>query len=251
MRSIRYKDIAADLRKSVAEGRFDTSGLLPSEAELSRHYGASRVTVRRSLELLRSEGLLESRQGYGWLVAGEPVSQDLSRLETIERQLEGYGVTSERRIIDFRYGAPPEAVAQVLGPGNVLTVRRLNLADNVPFALVTVWCPEDLAAPLSKNALEQASFLEQLGVAISDATQSIGAEIVDDGDAELLQVPEGSPVLVGERITRRVGGDPVLVSRHVFPAHRTRFTVRLSADATSFDPSGVQLVEIPGSGSHD
>lgn len=245
MRSIRYKDIAADLRKRVADGQFDTSGLLPSEAELSRHYSASRVTVRRSLELLRSEGLLESRQGYGWLVAGEPVSQDLSRLETIERQLEGSGVTSERRIIDFRYGPPPESVVAVLGPGNVLTVRRLNMADNVPFALVTVWCPEELAAPLSKNALEQASFLEQLGVTIEDATQTIGAEIIDGDDAALLQVPEGSPVLVGERITRRVGGDPVLVSRHVFPAHRTRFTVRLTADSTTFDPSAVQLVEVP------
>lgn len=238
-------DIAQDLRQRVAEGQFDNSGLLPSEAELSRQYAASRVTVRRSLELLRSEGLLESRQGYGWLVSGEPVSQDLSRLETIERQLEGSGVSSERRIIDFRYGTPPGSVAEILGPGNVLTVRRLNLADDVPFALVTVWCPEDLAAPLSKNALEQASFLEQLGVTIEDATQTIGAEIVDAGDADLLQVPEGSPVLVGERITRRVGGQPVLVSRHVFPAHRTRFTVRLSADSTSFDRSGAELVESP------
>lgn len=245
MRSIRYKDIARDLRRRVAEGQFDASGLLPSEAELSRHYDASRVTVRRSLELLRSEGLLESRQGYGWLVAGEPVRQDLSRLETIERQLEGSGVTSERRIIEFRYGAPPHDVAEVLGTGNVLTVRRLNLADNVPFALVTVWCPEELAAPLSKNALEQASFLEQLGVPIEGATQTIGAELVEPEDAALLQVPEGSPVLVGERITRKSGGVPVLVSRHVFPAHRTRFTVHMSADATSFDGSGVQLVEIP------
>lgn len=246
MRSIRYKDIANDLRRRVSDGQFDASGLLPSEAELSRQYEASRVTVRRSLEVLRSEGLLESRQGYGWIVAGEPVSQDLSRLETIERQLEGSGVASERRIIDFRYGPPPASVAQVLGSANVLTVRRLNLADDVPFALVTVWCPEELASPLSKNALEQASFLEQLGVTIQDATQTIGAEIVDADDAAILRVPEGSPVLVGERITRRTGGKPVLVSRHVFPAHRTRFTVHMSADETSFDRSGVQLVEAPG-----
>ena len=42
----------------------------------------------------------------------------------------------------------------------MLEVRRLNLADGQPFALVTVWCPEELGAELSRADVERASFLE-------------------------------------------------------------------------------------------
>ncbi|MEY2449062.1 MAG: GntR family transcriptional regulator, partial [Acidimicrobiaceae bacterium] len=67
MRSARYREIAEDLRRQLVAGDFRTAGdagrLLPSEAELGEAYAASRVTVRKALELLRDEGLLTSRQG--------------------------------------------------------------------------------------------------------------------------------------------------------------------------------------------
>ena len=71
MRSIRYREIAEALRDRVDGGEFPSGRLLPSEAELSRAYEASRVTIRRALELLRDEGLLDARQGVGWFVAAE------------------------------------------------------------------------------------------------------------------------------------------------------------------------------------
>ena len=77
-------------------GEFAPGRLLPSEAELSQTYGASRVTVRRALEVLRDEGLVDSRQGFGWFVSADPVRQSLGRLGTIESQLLAEGVRSER-----------------------------------------------------------------------------------------------------------------------------------------------------------
>ena len=65
--------------------------LLPSEAELSGAYSASRVTIRKALEVLRNDGLVDSRQGFGWFVAGEAVRQPLGGLVTIEAQLEAEG----------------------------------------------------------------------------------------------------------------------------------------------------------------
>lgn len=242
MRSTRYRSIADDLRRRVAAGEFSATRLLPSEAELSEGYSASRVTVRRALDVLREEGLLESRQGFGWLVAGEPLRQDLSRLGTIERQLSAAGVRSERRILSFGFVAAPDRVRGLLSERTVLEVRRLSLADGDPFALVTVWCPEVLGAGLSRDDVERASFLEQLPVRLGGATQTIGAAVAADETAQLLGVPAGSPVLVAERITRDADGHPVLVSEHVFPAHRTRFAVELPAAEGALDPTGVRLV---------
>ncbi len=243
MRVIRYQSIAEDLRQRLSEGEFAASGLLPSEAALSDRYGVSRVTVRRALESLRAVGLVDSRQGFGWLVAAEPLRQDLSRLATLDRQLAAAGVRSERRIESFGFVTPPARIGELLGARSVLEVRRVNLADGQPFAVVTVWCPEDLGAGLSRDDVARSSFLEQLPVAVGGATQTIGAAAAEQGDAELLGIPVGAPVLVAERTTRSTSGRVVLVSEHVFPAHRTRFVVDLPVDDGSPDPAGLRLVE--------
>src|SRR5262245_42957066 len=87
VRQTRYQVIPDGLRSRIRSGEFGAGQLLPSEAELSSSSGASRVTVRRALELLREEGLVDSRQGFGWFAAADPVRQSLGRLGTIERQL--------------------------------------------------------------------------------------------------------------------------------------------------------------------
>lgn len=242
MRQIRYQVIADDLRRRLREGDLAGGRLLPSEATLSNDYSASRVTIRRALEALRAEGLVESRKGFGWLVSADPLPQQLGRLGTIEHQLEAAGIRSERRVLSFGFVPAPQRVRSVLGERTVLEVRRLHLADGEPFARVTVWCSEALGAELSRSDVERASFLEQLPVEIGGATQTIGADSAEPADAELLGVPAGSPVLVAERITRTVDSQPILVSELVFPAHRTRFVVDLPADDGRL-PEGLRLVE--------
>ena len=243
MRQTRYQQIADKVRQRVSAGELIPGRLLPSEAELSHTYGASRVTVRRALEVLRDEGLVDSRQGFGWFVSAEPVRQSLGRLGTIESQLLAEGVRSERRIIDFRFLAAPTRVRQLLGSDTVLRVRRLNLADDEPFALVTVWCPERYGAELSRADVERSPFYELLGVELGGAVQTIGAAAASARDAELLAVPEGSPVLRCERVTSTVAGEVVLVSEHTFPAHLTEFVVDLPHAEASIAPEGLRLVE--------
>ena len=173
MRQTRYQQIADQVRHRVSAGEFTPGRLLPSEAELSQTYGASRVTVRRALEVLRDEGLVDSRQGFGWFVSADPVRQSLGRLGTIESQLLAEGVRSERRILDFRFLAAPTRVRELLGSDTVLRVRRLNLADDEPFALVTVWCPERYGAELSRADVERSPFYELLDVELGGAVQTI------------------------------------------------------------------------------
>jgi GntR family transcriptional regulator len=169
VREIRYRAIADDLRQRVTAGEFTAGRLLPSESELSASYAASRITIRKALEVLRDEGLVDARQGFGWFAAVDPLRQALGRLGTIEGQLAASGVRSERRILDFGFVAAPARARQVLGSATVLEVRRLNLADGEPFARVTVWCPDDLGARLSRADVERAPFYELLDVPLGGA----------------------------------------------------------------------------------
>ena len=240
-RQIRYHVIADELRarsRQLGAGR-----VLPSESELSHQFGASRVTVRRALELLRDEGLVDSRQGFGWFVATDPVPQRLNTLATIEDQLGDRGLAADRRVLQYAFVDSTPRAREVLGCDQVLRVKRLNLANGEPFAVVTVWCPAELGQHLSRRQVERQPFYEILGVELRGATQTIGADIVSDADAELLAVPPGSPVLRCERVTTDTDGRAVLLSEHVFPAYRTQFVVDLPTAEPSISLAGVRLVD--------
>jgi GntR family transcriptional regulator len=91
--------------------------------------------------------------------------------------------------------------------------------------------------------VERSPFYELLDVDLEGATQTIGADAATVEEAKLLNIPDNSPVLRCERITTGSGGKVVLVSRHVFPAHRTEFVVDLPFAEPSIAPSGLRLVE--------
>jgi GntR family transcriptional regulator len=106
-----------------------------------------------------------------------------------------------------------------------------------------VWCPEQLGKGLSLADVERAPFYELLDAELGGATQTIAAAAATNADAELLEIPPGSAVLLCRRTTRAVSGEPVLYSEHVFAAHRTEFVVDLPVADRSMAPSGLRLVE--------
>ena len=203
-------------------------------------HDVSRVTIRKALEQLRGEGLVDSRQGFGWFVGSGAIRQSLDSLETIEDQLAEAGRTSERRVLRFRFVPAPGEIADLLGP-EVLEVVRLNLADDEPFAQVSVWCKASLGADLSRSDVEESTFVDLLLDRLGHATQVISAVAADSATATALHVEEGSPLLRVRRVTTDVSGGNALVSEHLYPAHRTEFEVTLSGPTG--EPTGLRLVE--------
>lgn len=239
-RSFRYQEIAESIRSDVADGVLRAGELLPSESVLSQTHDASRVTIRKALEQLRAEGLVDSRQGFGWFVGSNPVRQSLDSLETIEDQLAAAGRSSERQVLRFGFVAAPPDVAPLLGD-EVLEVVRLNLADGEPFAHVTVWCDADLGADLSRSDVEESTFVDLLFGQLGHATQVISAVAADPATSQALLVDEGSPLLRVRRVTTSAAGGNVLVSEHLYPAQHTEFEVTLSGPTG--EPAGLRLVE--------
>ncbi len=242
MRKIRYLEIADDLRSRLHAGDF-VNGRLPSESELSEAYGASRVTVRKALDALRSEGLIAAQQGLGWFASGDPLRQRLGRLGTIESQLEASGAVSERKVLELRSVVAPARVRDVLNVERTVRLVRLNMADGRPFALVTVWCPEELGGTFTRKQLTEHSFHDLLTVPLGHGVQTIAAAAATVRQGELLEVPPGAPMLVCRRTTYSIDERAVLFATHVFPGSLTEFTVDLPRADSSIAPSGIRLVD--------
>jgi GntR family transcriptional regulator len=241
-RELRYLTIAAGLRAGLASGDYPPGQLLPSEADLAASHDVSRVTIRKALGQLKREGLIDSRQGFGWYAIAAPLRQSLSELTTIEAQISAAGRIPQRRILSFAFIAAPTRPAQVLGAGTVLEFSRLNLADDRPFARVTVWVPEALAADLSRSAVEHQPLYDLLGITLGGATQSITATGASSEDAGMLQLTEGTPLLRCERTTTDHTGRPVLLSDAVFNPLVTEFVADLPA-LDRAEPTGLRLIQ--------
>lgn len=237
---MRYLDIAQELRGRIAAGAVGAAGALPSEADLAQEFGASRVTVRRALDALRDEGLVTSRRGAGWFVALDPVHQPLGRVTTVEAALEAAGATPSRRVLEFAFEPATAEVAKTLGlaaDAEVLRVTRCNLADDEPFAIVTVWVDAVLGAHLSRADVERATFHELLplqGVEPGRVVQTITAASASRDDARRLGILSGSPLLACRRVTYDRRGRAVMLAEHRYAAHRTAFEVEFPLSSESW-----------------
>jgi LacI family transcriptional regulator len=63
-----YIQIYEGLRQEIQEEKFGKGEYLPSEKDLAQLFGVDRQTIRRSLDLLVNDGVVEKRPGVGTLV---------------------------------------------------------------------------------------------------------------------------------------------------------------------------------------
>lgn len=231
---MRHQDLADALRIRIATHDLGARGALPGELDLAREYETSRVTVRRALDLLRREGLVTSRRGSGWFAAVDPLRQPLGRVTTVEAAVEAAGSRPGRRVTAFGFVPAPPIVADALRlerAAEVLRVERVNLADDEPFALVTVWVRADVGADVSRADIERTTFYDLLpvrGVELESVHQTITAEIADSEVADHLGCAAGDPLLLVRRVTSDTAGKPTLYSEHRYPADRTSFEIEFS-----------------------
>lgn len=202
------------LRDEMASGSLVEGASIPAEQKLAEIHGVSRVTVRRALDALAADNLIEKRAGAGSFVrpraqSAAPITGDIASLMP---QLVEMGRNTTARLLSFGYGPAPSAVAAALGlsPGiRVQTATRVRLVDDLPFSYLTTHVPEEIAshydeADLATTALFQ--LLERSGVQVDNAHQSVSATLAAPEVAEALGVSVGAALLSLKRVVRDASG---------------------------------------------
>ena len=231
-----YRQLRDALERAIRGGTYPPGSALPSERELGERLGLSRMTVRRALEELVRDHVIEQRRGSGTYVRGRRVEQPTDVL---------LGYTEEARLLGFRPGsvlfdarpAPAEEdVARALRIAvgtTVLRVNRLRTADDEPLAVQVSHLPppyHDLSIDELKRAgsLYQA-LLAQFGVTPEGAEQSIAARMPTEQEQEMLAIDAMTPVLALERTTFDAEGRPFEYVVSAYRSDRYRVLLRLRA----------------------
>lgn len=202
------------LRDEITRGERAPGALLPGELRLAAQHGVSRVTIRRALEALSREGLVERRAGSGTLVTGPGPRRDAIAADfaTLMPQLVRMGHETTARLLAFAYAPAPAAVAEALRlpeGGRVQRAVRVRLADGAPFSHLTTHVPEDIAQNFSETDLAATPLfrlLERAGVQVDHASQSISASLATPEVAEALDVSPGAALIALTRVVFDASG---------------------------------------------
>lgn len=196
------------LREDIASHVYTSGQTLPGEIKLASSFDVSRVTVRRALDALCDDGLIERRAGSGTVISDKsateiPVAMNFN---TLMPQLAEMGRNTTAKLLSFTYDAAPDFVSNAMSLDDndrVQIATRVRLAEGQPFSHLTTYVPESIASSYSENDLANTplfTLLERSGVKIDNAHQTISATLASPGLAEALEVPVGSALLSLQRV---------------------------------------------------
>ncbi len=204
------------LRERIARGEVGPHARLPGEPSLATAFGVARVTVRRALDQLAREGLVERRAGAGTFVRerglAEPMVADLA---DVFAYLQAMGARTGVRLLAFAYEAPPAAVAEAMRLGlgtRVQRSERVRLIDGEPFSHLTTHVPERIGLTYTEADLAETpllTLLERSGVVVARASQTISATLAGPEVARALGVDVGAPLLALTRVVFDAAGECV------------------------------------------
>jgi GntR family transcriptional regulator len=182
--------------------------MIPPESELIAQYEVSRITVRKVLEMLVTEGLLVRERGRGSFVASPKLEHGMTRIVSFTDDMIQRGFTPGTKIIFMGLVPAPRTIAEALAvpEGEELArIDRLRLADGEPLCveesfLIHRHLPGILDHDLVNNSLREIK-QKEYGIRWSRARQTIQAIPAPPEFARLLSIRTGAPLLVFERVT--------------------------------------------------
>jgi GntR family transcriptional regulator len=173
------------------------------------------------------------RQGKGTFVATHAEEKTQYRfLRLVPDDGAAFGGL-QRRLLDCRRMRAPAEIARVLelkAGEPAVQVRRLLLAAGKPVVFDDIWLPGTQFKGLTAELLAESRgpmyglFESAFGVRMIRAEERLRAVAAGPDDAELLQVPPGSPLLLVERLSFTYGDRPVELRRGLYQtaAHHYR-----------------------------
>jgi GntR family transcriptional regulator len=212
-----YRQIKSLILQGLETGEWRPGEAIPSESELAQRFNVSQGTVRKAIDEMAAENLLVRRQGKGTFVATHDDPRAFFRFLRLVPLAGGIEQSRSVPLECWRAKAGPEA-ARMLGvqiSDPIIIVRRLLHFAAKPVVVDEIYLPGEIFGALSLEILRDyqgslySLFETKFGVRMIRAEERIRAVPADRASAELLKVPESSPLLSVERLSYSYGDKPV------------------------------------------
>ena len=233
-----WVQIEEGLADRIESGRLAAGERLPAERDLALALSVSRMTVRQALASLAARGLVERGVGRGTFVRESPrVVHDLTRVAGFTEEAERQGLEAGAQILAAAEQRAPAQVAQMLGieaGAPVVRLERVRLGGDQPITLEDSWVPAEHFPGLLEHDLSGSLYAlmrEHYELAPVSATERLEPVAARAHEAAALGVPEGSPLMLVERVAYAVDDTAVEFARDRHRGDRARFLIHVVPDA--------------------
>jgi DNA-binding GntR family transcriptional regulator len=228
-----YMQIANIIRQRIASGEYRAGSRLPSESELRRVYNVSPMTVRRSINLLLDQGVVNTIQGSGTFVRPIALDAVAFRLEEFNRIIRDSEQTKVR-LLEVQIERADDMIARKLdisrGDRTIL-LRRLIFHELDPVLYQKEYLIYDPSRPIVEAEMEVTSLHGLIyGTGESDLKHgelTIEPIVLDEEEADLLNAPEKLPAFRLEHIFYDFYDHRVSWGRFTCRGDRFRFTTEI------------------------
>lgn len=175
--------------------------LLPPENELALRFGVNRHTLRRAMDHLITQGLVERRHGRGSVVLDQPIDYGLNAGTRFTETLEALGHRAESRVLRRLVIPAQGGVARRLALDEgapVVWLETLRIVDDRPFCVISHFLPASRFPSLAEDYLGGSlhQHLQEVhGVELLRQESLVSAALPQGDDASLLAMPRHLPVL--------------------------------------------------------
>lgn len=229
-----YHQLKETLLSTLTEREVKPGDSLPTEATLMNQYGISRITVRRAMSELESEGRIYRVPGKGTFVSEAKISRGLTKLTSFAEDMRGKEMSTSSKLLSFWSEPASAMVAEKLGVDvgtAVQFIKRLRLDDQSPIAVNLSYLR--LPTHITITAQELDTFgslwalLENKGIDLADADRTIEAIPANQTYAEQLQTTIGAPLLLIDGVVYDRDHVPVEYHQVINRGDRYQYTLYL------------------------
>ncbi|OTN77773.1 gmuR3 [Enterococcus sp. 8G7_MSG3316] len=220
----KYIEVYTDIKQKIANGTYKVGEKLPPGDVLAKEYQTSKLTVKKGIDLLVSEGVLHTRSGYGTEVLRTPIdnSKVFGPNEGLFDLVGEEHVTSE--IHTFSIELPTNEVAHILeiDPKEyVYNIIRSRFIDDAPYSIEQTFMPLSVIPGLEPKHLKRSVYgyiSDELGLEIKSSHIWIKGDTANDFDAEVLAIEPGSFMIEVDKVVSLSSGIPFeySLSRHLY-----------------------------------
>ena len=231
-----YLQIRGLITRSLESGEWRPGEAIPSEFELAERFGVSQGTVRKAIDEMAAENLLVRRQGKGTFVATHKDPRAYFRFLRVAAN-EGELQTPKNNPLACWRAKAGADVARILAldvGAPIIIIRRLLQFGNEPSVFDEIYLPGEIFPDLTLDILKSGNmslyslFEARYGVRMIRADERLRAVAADKIGAEMLQVAEGSPLLLVERVTFTYADKPVEWRRGLYSTKNFHYRNELS-----------------------
>lgn len=222
----KYEQVAEEIKSRIFNGQYKVKEQLPLEKEICDEFAVSKMTVKKALDILVTEGYIIKRRGSGSFV--KDVNTEELRERSLRTQISGFtrthsGENVSTKVLEFNTIFADDKIAKELNIEDgdlVCVIERVRYVDDEPMVIEKTYMPLSIVPKIKRTVVEDSiyKFVElSTGLKVQSSHSTVRADIAKEKDKEYLKLKDNEPVLEVERTAYLEDGT---IFEYSFSRHR-------------------------------